>query len=416
MPVLRQDLQCLKEVVIYHGQVVSEGTSIEREKTYVTQVRLAKRLTEDSYDNLFDYLHQYKKLVNTYRAKKLEKSHDPLALVAHTGSSSRPPSAYYVTHPPSVVDYDNDYQGDTFQNNYEDPLTSEMMLLARTITQCFYNPTKNHLRTSSNTITKQLCKLTEMMLGTHIELFEVRLQDMLQMFNATIAMRKDEAGVTLTDEQNDFLVVDATRMEEIEELSENICLMARIQPTNINSDAWLSYDSAFLKVVFRSKTCYVQNLEGDDLLTGARESNLYTISILDMSTLSLVCLMSKATSTKSWLWHPKLSHLNFGTIKDLTKHDLVDGLPKLKYNKDHPSSACIMQQFSIARTPQQNGAVERRNHTLVEAALSKAANLDTQCLYSFHWFTRISLGRGNFHRLLHSKLVNNSSKVQQDSI
>ncbi|GKA65851.1 integrase, catalytic region, zinc finger, CCHC-type containing protein [Tanacetum coccineum] len=38
-----------------------------------------------------------------------------------------------------------------------------------------------------------------------------------------------------------------------------------------------------------------------------------------------VCLLFKATSTKSWLWHRRLSHLNFGTINDLTKHDLVDG-------------------------------------------------------------------------------------------
>ncbi|GJZ84607.1 hypothetical protein Tco_0649946 [Tanacetum coccineum] len=101
---------------------------------YVTQVRLAKRLTEDSYDDLFDYLSQYEKLVNASKAKKLEKSHDPLTLVAHTGSSSRIPSPYYVTHPSSVADYDDDYQGDAFQNNYEDPLISAMMLLARAIT------------------------------------------------------------------------------------------------------------------------------------------------------------------------------------------------------------------------------------------------------------------------------------------
>ncbi|GJS07830.1 hypothetical protein Tco_0364626 [Tanacetum coccineum] len=56
---------------------------------YVTQVRLAKRLTVDSFDDLFYYLQQFEKLVNTSRAKKLENSHDPLALVAHTGSSSR---------------------------------------------------------------------------------------------------------------------------------------------------------------------------------------------------------------------------------------------------------------------------------------------------------------------------------------
>ncbi|GJZ89479.1 integrase, catalytic region, zinc finger, CCHC-type containing protein [Tanacetum coccineum] len=55
-----------------------------------------------------------------------------------------------------------------------------------------------------------------------------------------------------------------------------------------------------LEVAFRSKIVYVRNLEGDDLLTGARESNLYTISISDMAPSSPVCLMSKATSTKSW--------------------------------------------------------------------------------------------------------------------
>ncbi|GKE03937.1 hypothetical protein Tco_1395955 [Tanacetum coccineum] len=66
---------------------------------YVTQVRLAKRLTVDTFDDLFDYLQQFEKLVNVSRAKKLEKSHDPLALVAHTGSSSRNTSSYYVTHP-----------------------------------------------------------------------------------------------------------------------------------------------------------------------------------------------------------------------------------------------------------------------------------------------------------------------------
>ncbi|GKF78333.1 hypothetical protein Tco_0230803, partial [Tanacetum coccineum] len=76
---------------------------------YVTQVRLAKRLIVDSFDDLFDNLSQFEKLVNASRAKKLEKSHDPLALVAHTGSSSRNTSSYYVTHPSSVVDYDEEY-------------------------------------------------------------------------------------------------------------------------------------------------------------------------------------------------------------------------------------------------------------------------------------------------------------------
>ncbi|GKF94884.1 hypothetical protein Tco_0284584, partial [Tanacetum coccineum] len=57
--------------------------------------------------------------------------------------------------------------------------------------------------------------------------------------------KQDGAGVILIDEQNDFLFVDASKMEEIEELTANICLMARIQPADQNSDDEPSYESAF---------------------------------------------------------------------------------------------------------------------------------------------------------------------------
>ncbi|GJS54385.1 integrase, catalytic region, zinc finger, CCHC-type containing protein [Tanacetum coccineum] len=82
-----------------------------------------------------------------------------------------------------------------------------------------------------------------------------------------------------------------------------------------------------------------------------RELNLYTISISDMAASSPVCLMSKATLTKSWLWRRRLSHLNFGTINDLTKHNLVDGLPKFKYRKDHLCSACKRGKSKKASHP-----------------------------------------------------------------
>ncbi|GKC89475.1 retrovirus-related pol polyprotein from transposon TNT 1-94 [Tanacetum coccineum] len=54
-----------------------------------------------------------------------------------------------------------------------------------------------------------------------------------------------------------------------------------------------------------------------------------------MASSSLICLMACTTSTKSWLWHQRLSHLNFDTINDLAKNDLVTGLPKFKYHKEH---------------------------------------------------------------------------------
>ncbi|GKE19297.1 retrovirus-related pol polyprotein from transposon TNT 1-94, partial [Tanacetum coccineum] len=106
-----------------------------------------------------------------------------------------------------------------------------------------------------------------------------------------------------------------------------------------------------LEVAFRSNTCYVRNLEGDDLLIGSRESKLYNISISELVASSPVCLMSKETSTKSWLWYRRLSNLNFGSINQLTSKDLVDGLPKFKYNKDHLCSACEQGKSKKASLP-----------------------------------------------------------------
>ncbi|GJX11780.1 integrase, catalytic region, zinc finger, CCHC-type containing protein [Tanacetum coccineum] len=78
-----------------------------------------------------------------------------------------------------------------------------------------------------------------------------------------------------------------------------------------------------LEVAFRKHTCFIRNLDGVDLLSGSRDSNLYTISLKDMMKSSLICLLSKASKTKSWLWHRRLSHLNFNTINQLAKQDLV---------------------------------------------------------------------------------------------
>nr|GEX71402.1 hypothetical protein [Tanacetum cinerariifolium] len=50
----------------------------------------------------------------------------------------------------------------------------------------------------------------------------------------------------------------------------------------------------------------------------------------------------QASKTKSWLWHHRLSHLNFGAINHLARQGSVRGLPKLKFEKDHLCSTCAM--------------------------------------------------------------------------
>ncbi|GKA27257.1 retrovirus-related pol polyprotein from transposon TNT 1-94 [Tanacetum coccineum] len=101
---------------------------------------------------------------------------------------------------------------------------------------------------------------------------------------------------------------------------------------------------ADLEVAFRKNTCFIHNLEGVDLLLGSRDTNLYTISLDDMLKSSPICLLSKASKTKSWLWHRRLSHLNFGTLNKLAKDGLARGIPRLKFQKDHLCLACALEK------------------------------------------------------------------------
>nr|GEV08064.1 hypothetical protein [Tanacetum cinerariifolium] len=99
------------------------------------------------------------------------------------------------------------------------------------------------------------------------------------------------------------------------------------------------YDKG-LKVAFRKSTCFARNEDGVDLLTGDRSSNLYTISLNKVASNSSTCLLAKASFSQSWLWHQRLSHLNFSTINNLVKNNLVQGLPMMKFKKHHLCSAC----------------------------------------------------------------------------
>ncbi|GJY49219.1 retrovirus-related pol polyprotein from transposon TNT 1-94 [Tanacetum coccineum] len=67
---------------------------------------------------------------------------------------------------------------------------------------------------------------------------------------------------------------------------------------------------------------------------------VHEVTLIYMMKSSPICLLSKASKHKSWLWHRRLNHLNFGTINDLARKDLVRGLPRLKFEKDHLCSAC----------------------------------------------------------------------------
>nr|GEW03459.1 copia protein [Tanacetum cinerariifolium] len=121
-----------------------------------------------------------------------------------------------------------------------------------------------------------------------------------------------------------------------------------------------------LEVAFRTSTCFVRNEDGVDLLTGDRSPNLYTIALNEVASNSSTCLLAKASSSQSWLWHQRLSHLNFAAINNLVINNLVQGLPKMKFEKDHLCFAC------------EQGKIHQKHHT------SKTTFASNKPLYLLH--------------------------------
>nr|GEV11782.1 hypothetical protein [Tanacetum cinerariifolium] len=145
-----------------------------------------------------------------------------------------------------------------------------------------------------------------------------QLINFVNKFLGPVKFRNDHVAKIMGYADYQIGNVTILKVYYVEELGHNLFFVGKFCDSN-------------LEVAFCQHTYFIRNLKGVDLLTGSRGNNLYTLSLRDMMASSLICLFSKVSKTKSWLWHRHLSHLNF------------------------------------ASSPHQNGVVERCNRTLIEA-------------------------------------------------
>ncbi|GJW25895.1 retrovirus-related pol polyprotein from transposon TNT 1-94 [Tanacetum coccineum] len=179
-----------------------------------------------------------------------------------------------------------------------------------------------------------------------------RLKNFVKKFIGTVRFRNDHFGAIMGYE--DYVIGDSviSRVYYVEGLGHNLFSVGQF----CDSD---------LEVAFRKHSCYVRDIDGVELIKGSRGSNLYTIYVEDMMKSSPICLLSKASKNKSWLWHRRLNHLNFGTINDLARKDLVRGLPRLKFEKDHLCSACQLEKSKkYTHKPKSKNTIIEVLHTL----------------------------------------------------
>nr|GEV40971.1 Gag-Pol polyprotein [Tanacetum cinerariifolium] len=179
--------------------------------------------------------------------------------------------------------------------------------------------------------TKHSQELLEYAIGTccskHMTEDRSQLMNFVKKFIETGRFENDHFGAIMG--YGDYVIGDSviSRVYYVEGLGHNLFSVKQFCDPD-------------LEVAFRKHSCYVRDTDGVKLIKGSRGSNLYIISVEDIMKSSPICLLSKSSRNKSWLWHRRLNHLNFGTINDLLRKHLVRGLPRLKFEKDHLCSAC----------------------------------------------------------------------------
>ena len=86
------------------------------------------------------------------------------------------------------------------------------------------------------------------------------------------------------------------------------------------------------EVLFKKEKCMITDKRDQKLaLQGVRKGDLFVADWNSGSNGEAMCFYGKASSEDIWLWHKKLSHLNFKTMNSLVKRELVRGLPEMEF-------------------------------------------------------------------------------------
>nr|GEW49561.1 putative ribonuclease H-like domain-containing protein [Tanacetum cinerariifolium] len=145
----------------------------------------------------------------------------------------------------------------------------------------------------------------------------------------------------------------------VKELKYNLFSMSQIYD-NKNSVLFTDSECIVLEIDFKL------NDDTNVLLRNPRQHNMYFIDLNNIAShKNLTCLVAKASVDESMLWHRRLGHLNFKTMNNLVRNNLVKNLPSKCFENDHTCVAFLKgkQHKASCKTKLVN-SVSKPLHTL----------------------------------------------------
>ncbi|KAG8650828.1 hypothetical protein MANES_07G075728v8 [Manihot esculenta] len=164
-------------------------------------------------------------------------------------------------------------------------------------------------------------------------------EHMIENSSHLIYLEKDSSGqVTFGDNENGKIIRIGKVGKENSPILDKVLLVDGLEH-NLLSVSQLC--DKCCRVIFEPKSCFVSRMSDNKILfVGERVKNIYLIDLQAMTNLDMRCFVS--VSDNSWIWHRRFSHASMDLLKNLSKDELVDGLPKFKYEKDKVCDVCQM--------------------------------------------------------------------------
>nr|GEX05345.1 hypothetical protein [Tanacetum cinerariifolium] len=328
------ELQCLylhkvKECDCLALKLSKQTESVSKEKQISLELALQEYLKGQLQDKNIA-ISELKKLMDKCKEKSVETKFDKPFVI-------RQPNAQRIPKPSvlgKLTPFSNSLKRKTFSKTKSVPKTNVSEGLPKPVTTHNLPQTGKQAFSNTKVIKPGMYQIDS-------KTTQTRASQLPQIFRNTNPHVSTSTGV------NHKRNITINRVYYVEGLNHNLFLVGQ-------------FCDADLEVAFRKSTCFVRDLQRNDLLTGNRGSDLYTISLQETTSSTPLCLMVIASPTPAWLWYRRLSHLNFDYINLISKKDVVISLPKLKYVKDQLCSSCEVSKakrnsFKIKTIPCSKG-------------------------------------------------------------